>query len=51
LPGYPCPPEHRKETCPDFACIANLEIPRVLSALRGLLAVPVEAQARGNAEA
>jgi ADP-heptose:LPS heptosyltransferase len=50
LPDYPCPPQHRKETCPDFACIANLEIPRVLGALRGLLAVPVEAQARGNAE-
>ena len=50
LPDYPCPPQHRKETCPDFACIANLEIPRVLTALRGLLAVPLEAQARGNAE-
>ncbi len=35
---YPCPPSHRKETCPDFACIEALEIPRVLAALGGLLA-------------
>jgi ADP-heptose:LPS heptosyltransferase len=34
---YPCPPQHRKETCPDFACVAALEIPRILGALSGLL--------------
>ncbi len=35
---YPCPPEHRKETCPDFACIAALPAERVLAAVNGLLA-------------
>ena len=25
---YPCPPEHRKETCPDFACVRHLDIAR-----------------------
>jgi hypothetical protein len=35
-PDYPCPPAHRKETCPDFACIAALDIERVLAAVRGL---------------
>jgi lipopolysaccharide heptosyltransferase II len=35
---YPCPPGHRKETCPNFACIAALEVPRILAALSGLLA-------------
>lgn len=35
---YPCPPAHRKETCPDFACVAALEIPRVLATLEDLLA-------------
>jgi heptosyltransferase-2 len=34
---YPCPPGHRKETCPDFACIEALEIPRLLAALDELL--------------
>jgi len=34
---YPCPPQHRKETCPDFACVAALEVSRVLAALSGLL--------------
>lgn len=33
---YPCPAWHRKETCPDFACIAALDIEGVLAALRGL---------------
>jgi len=36
-PTYPCPPAHRKETCPDFACIANLELERVLARVEGLL--------------
>jgi len=30
---YPCPPGHRKETCPDFACIAALDATRVAAAL------------------
>jgi ADP-heptose:LPS heptosyltransferase len=34
---YPCPPAHRKETCPDFACIANLDVARVIDAVGGLL--------------
>lgn len=37
---YPCPPAHRKETCPNFACVAALDIPRVLSTLDGLLGRP-----------
>jgi ADP-heptose:LPS heptosyltransferase len=37
-PAYPCPPEHRKETCPNFACIAELSAERVLATLEGLLA-------------
>ncbi|MBC5810268.1 MAG: glycosyltransferase family 9 protein [Candidatus Eremiobacteraeota bacterium] len=37
-PTYPCPPNHRKETCPDFPCVANLDVPRVLAALGGLWA-------------
>jgi ADP-heptose:LPS heptosyltransferase len=36
--SYPCPPAHRKETCPDFACVAALDVTRVTSALAGLLA-------------
>ncbi len=27
---YPCPPDHRKETCPNFACVANIDVGRVL---------------------
>jgi hypothetical protein len=42
-PEYPCPPGHRKETCPDFACVANLDIARVLAALEGLRAPRAEA--------
>jgi ADP-heptose:LPS heptosyltransferase len=30
---YPCPPAHRKETCPDFACVRELNVPEVLAAL------------------
>jgi ADP-heptose:LPS heptosyltransferase len=36
-PAYPCPPWHRKETCPDFACLAALDIASVLTRLRGLV--------------
>jgi len=39
---YPCPPQHRKETCPHFECVANLDVPRVLSALSGLMAAQAE---------
>lgn len=46
---YPCPPHHRKETCPDFACIANLEIDRVVSALRELLRDGTEAERERDA--
>jgi heptosyltransferase II len=35
---YPCPPEHRKETCPDFACVRELDIGGILRALDGLRA-------------
>jgi ADP-heptose:LPS heptosyltransferase len=34
---YPCPPSHRKETCPDFACVAQLDVPGILAAVGGLL--------------
>ncbi len=34
---YPCPPEHRKETCPNYACIEALDRARVLAALDRLL--------------
>ncbi|HEX3549605.1 MAG TPA: glycosyltransferase family 9 protein [Candidatus Elarobacter sp.] len=36
-PTYPCPPWHRKETCPDFACVRALDEVGVLAALDGLL--------------
>lgn len=34
---YPCPPEHRKETCPDFACVRALQSGPIFDALDGLL--------------
>jgi len=37
---YSCPPAHRKETCPDFACIRALDIARVADELKRLLAMP-----------
>lgn len=39
---YPCPPSHRKETCPDFACVAQLDVPRIVGALSGLLETQAE---------
>jgi ADP-heptose:LPS heptosyltransferase len=30
---YPCPPGHRKETCPDFACVRALDIDAILAAV------------------
>jgi len=41
-PSYPCPPGHRKETCPDFACVRELDDARILGALDGLLAATAE---------
>ncbi len=40
---YPCRPGERKETCPDYACIANLDVPRILAALRSLTSAPATA--------
>ncbi len=34
--SYPCRPGERKETCPDYACIANLDVPRILAAAESL---------------
>lgn len=36
--SYPCRPGERKETCPDYACIANLDVPRVVAACEALQA-------------
>jgi len=30
---YPCPPGHRKETCPDFACVRALDVGAILAAV------------------
>jgi ADP-heptose:LPS heptosyltransferase len=30
---YPCPPDHRKETCPDFACVRALDVAGILRAV------------------
>jgi len=46
---YPCPPAHRKETCPNFACVDAIEIPRVLAALNGLAQAKAETPGHGNA--
>lgn len=35
--SYACHPGDRKETCPDYACIRHLAVPRVLAGLDGLL--------------
>ncbi len=34
--SYPCRPGERKETCPDYACVANLDVPRILAAAESL---------------
>lgn len=36
--SYPCRPGERKETCPDYACVANLNVPRIVAAVETLLA-------------
>ncbi len=41
---YPCPPDHRKETCPDFACVRHLDLAGILAALDGLQRPLTEAQ-------
>jgi len=41
-PTYPCPPGHRKETCPDFACVRELDVHGIVTALDGLLASTAE---------
>jgi ADP-heptose:LPS heptosyltransferase len=38
---YPCRPGERKETCPDYACVANLNVPQILAALEQLLGTVV----------
>lgn len=35
--SYPCRPGERKETCPDYACIAHLDVPRIVAAAQSLL--------------
>ncbi len=37
-PTYPCPAWHRKENCPDFACVRALAAEPVVAAVGGLLA-------------
>jgi len=39
---YPCPPGHRKETCPDFACVRELDETAIVRALDGLLVAAAE---------
>ena len=34
---FPCPPAHRKETCPDLLCVRHLDVSAVVRALDGLL--------------
>lgn len=34
---YPCRPGERKETCPDYACIANLNVPQIVAAVESLV--------------
>jgi ADP-heptose:LPS heptosyltransferase len=41
--SYPCPPEHRKETCPDFACVRALDVNAILAAVDGVLVASREA--------
>ena len=36
-PSYPCPSGHRKETCPDFACVRELEVEKIVAAVEHLL--------------
>jgi ADP-heptose:LPS heptosyltransferase len=40
--SYPCRPGERKETCPDYACIANLDVPRIVAACCGVARISIE---------
>jgi len=40
---YPCRPGEVKENCPDYACIANLDVPRILAAIESLTNAPATA--------
>ena len=35
--SYPCRPGERKESCPDYACIAHLDVPRILATVDSLV--------------
>lgn len=35
--SYPCGAGERKETCPNYACIAHLDVPRIIAAAESLL--------------
>jgi heptosyltransferase-2 len=48
---YACPPSHRKETCPNFACVAALDVARVLVALGGVLQTEAEPHPHDSADA
>jgi ADP-heptose:LPS heptosyltransferase len=39
---YPCPPGHRKETCPDFACVRALDTGAILAAIDGVRVAAAE---------
>ena len=41
-PVYPCPAWHRKETCPDFACVRELDATAIVATLDGLLGATAE---------
>ena len=41
-PVYPCPAWHRKETCPDFACVRELDATAIVATLDGLLGTTAE---------
>jgi ADP-heptose:LPS heptosyltransferase len=34
---FPCPPEERKENCPNFLCVQHLDVASIVRALTGLL--------------
>jgi ADP-heptose:LPS heptosyltransferase len=36
--SFPCHPGDSKESCADYACIANLDVPRIVAAVSALLA-------------
>ena len=41
---YPCPPGHRKETCPDFACVRHLDIAAIVRARDDVTAAPLTSE-------